>query len=151
MEIRWFNWFFPVILLIKKSCNLDKRQNWTHPTKVVVSGANSPWSLGPCKKTRISINFFPKKLMINNSAIWLNRRHTWPQPTKKDSLRCYLTQMTSLIQARKLRHHLTLSRDNDDQRILRSDWARDTTIHTQSKIRFSDAAFPWWLTPCKKI
>ena len=28
---------------------------------------------------------------------------------------------------------------------------RDTTDHTQPKVEVSDATFPWWLTPWKKI
>ena len=31
---------------------------------------------------------------------------------------------------KKLRHHLILSRDTDDQRILQSDWIRSTSGHT---------------------
>ena len=39
------------------------------------------------------------------------------------------------------------SKDIDDQRILQSDWKRNTTGHTQPKVVVSDAAFAWWLSP----
>ena len=42
---------------------------------------------------------------------------------------------------KKLRYQLTLSRDNDNQRILQSDWMRGTTGHTQTNLVVSDATF----------
>ena len=41
------------------------------------------------------------------------------------------------------------SRD-DDQRILKSDWTRGTSGHSQPMV-VVDAFFPWWLSSCKKL
>ena len=54
------------------------------------------------------------------------------------------------LRVKKLRYPFTFYRDINDQRILQSDWTRDTASHTQPKVVFSDATFPCWLTPCKK-
>ena len=41
--------------------------------------------------------------------------------------------------------------DIDDQRIMESAWSKSTTGHTQPRAVVWNAAFPWWLSPCKKI
>ena len=33
-----------------------------------------------------------------SSAVWLDKRYTWPHPSKSDSLRCYLLLMTFSMQ-----------------------------------------------------
>ena len=43
------------------------------------------------------------------------------------------------------------SRNTDDQRVLKFDWKKGTTDDTQPILLVSDVAFPWWLTPCKKL
>ena len=40
---------------------------------------------------------------------------------------------------KNLRYQLIPSRDNDDQRIMQSDWTRDTPDHTQPKAVVSNA------------
>ena len=42
------------------------------------------------------------------------------------------------------------SRDIGDQRILHADWIRGTPGHIKPKLVASAAAFPCWLTTCKK-
>ena len=64
------------------------------------------------KKTKTSIDSFLKYCWSKNLAIWLDKKHNWPHPTKNRNPRCYL--------------HLILSRDIDDQKILLSDWRRGT-------------------------
>ena len=83
-----------------------------------------------------------------NSATCLNDRHNWPNPNKSGSL--ILPSIAGYLQAKNIWYSLIPSRDIDDQRILRSDWTRDTTGNTQLKLAVSDPSFLWWLSPCKK-
>ena len=48
----------------------------------------------PCEKTKISLNSFPRYWWLKNLAIWLDKRHNWPHPTRSTSLRCYLHLMS---------------------------------------------------------
>ena len=62
-----------------------------------------------------------------------------------------LPSLDDYLNARNLRDLLILSRDIDDQRILQSHWTRDTIGPTKPKEVISGAAFPSWLTRCKKL
>ena len=55
----------------------------------------------------------------------------WPTPTEK------------------VKYHLILSRDIDNQRTLQWDWMKGTASHTQQKI-ILDSTLTWLLCPCKK-
>ena len=46
--------------------------------------------------------FFPEILMIKDPAIWLDKRHNWPQSLKSDNLRCYHPLMTSSMKKKKI-------------------------------------------------
>ena len=41
----------------------------------------------------------------------------------------------------KIRDQVIPYRDINDQRILQSDWMRDSTVHTQPKVQLTDYAF----------
>ena len=52
-----------------------------------------------------------------------------------------LPSLDDYLYAKNIRNHSIPSRDIDDQRILQSDWPRDTTGHTQSRVVNSDTTF----------
>ena len=58
--------------------------------------------------------------------------------------------LDSYLNTTHLKYRLIPSRDIGDQRILHSDWMRDTHDHVKPKVIASLAAFPCWLTTCKK-
>ena len=51
--------------------------------------------------------------------------------------------------AKKQRYQLVLFFDIVDQRILQSDWTRNSTGYKQPKVIVPGAIIPWWLTPWK--
>ena len=61
--------------------------------------------------------------------------------TKRKDTTTTTTQTRPPLDAKKLTHHLTLSRDIDDQRIMQCDWRRGTTGHTQLKVVVSNSTF----------
>ena len=50
---------------------MDKRHNWSHPTKSSTSYSTSPCWLPPYKKYKISIDSFQRYWWSKNPAIWL--------------------------------------------------------------------------------
>ena len=52
------------------------------------------------------------------------------------------------LHLKKLRHHMSLSRDIDNQRILQCDWTGGATSLTQSKVVVS---YPTLITSMQKI
>ena len=54
--------------------------------------------LSPCRKSKKSFDSFQRYCWSKNPVIWLNKRYTWPHPTKSGSLRCYLPLTNTLIQ-----------------------------------------------------
>ena len=125
------NWFSPEILLIKQSCNIIRWPQLTtpNPNRWQVTGATFPLWLTPCKETKISTDSFQRYWWSKNPAIWLGKWHNWPHSTKSKSLRWYLHLMMNSMQ-KKLTHHMILSRDLGEQKILQSDWTKDKTGHT---------------------
>ena len=106
-------------------------------------------SLSLCKKSKISLASFDRCWWSKSTAIWLDKRHNWPHPTKSGSLWCYLSSMIISMQKS--------SRSVDSfQRYWRlknpAIWLdkRHKWPHSQPKVVVSDATFPWWLSPCKK-
>ena len=94
--------------------------------------------------------------MINESWNLISPRYTWRHPNNSGSFKCYLPLMIFsmqkikdinwffpvllLIKECKKSNESILSRDTDHQRILQSDWMRDTTGHTRPKLIVSDVA-----------
>ena len=78
--------------------------DWTRHTtghiqpKVVVSNPSFSWWLSPCKKNKVSIDFFQVHWWSKNSTIWLDERHNWSHPTKSESLRSFLLLMVISMQ-----------------------------------------------------
>ena len=62
-----------------------------------------------------------------------------------------LPSLDHYLHVKNIRDRSIRSRNIDDQKILQSELKRGTTGHTQPKVVISDAAFPWWLTSCKKL
>ena len=55
--------------------------------KVVVSDEIFTWGLTLCKIIlKISLDSFQRYWSSKNPALWLDKRHTWPHPTKSSSL-----------------------------------------------------------------
>ena len=72
-------------------------------------------------------------------------KESWTHPTKSGSLRYYLPLMIisdDYFYPKNPRYQLVLSSDIADQRIVQSDWLRDTTDHNQPKVVVSAATFP---------
>ena len=128
--------------------------DWTRGTtgntqlKLVVSDPFFLWWLSPSKKNIVSIDSMQIYWWSKNSATCLNDTHNWPNPNRSGSL--ILPSIAGYLQEKNLWYSLIPSRDIDDQRILQSDWTRDTTGNTQLKLAVSDPFFLWWLSPCKK-
>ena len=119
----------------------DKRHTWPHPNKNSSLDASFSRWLSLCKKSKILIDSFQRYWWSKNSAIWLDQRYTWPNQTKSGSGRHFLPLMTNDYLHAKLRYHLALSPNIDDQRILQTDWTRGTTGHTQPKVLVSGPTF----------
>lgn len=54
------------------------------------------------------------------------------------------------LHTENLRHQLIPPRNIVDQRILLSDWTRDTLQHTQPEVKVSGPIFHSWLSPAQK-
>ena len=61
-----------------------------------------------------------------------------------------LPSFNDYLHSKNLRDRLISFRDIDDQNILQFDWSRGRSSLDQPKVVVSDAAFLWWVTPCKK-
>ena len=116
---------------------------------MVNSHATFPSWISPWKSSKISTDSFHRYCWSKNPAICLDKRHTWPNPTKTGSLRCYVPLMTNSMHER-LSYQWILSRVIDNQRILQSDWTRGTPGHTQPKVVVLDATFSLGISPCQK-
>ena len=66
--------------------------------KVIVSEAAFPWSITPCKKTKIAIDSFQRYWWSNTPAIWLDKRRNWSYPTNRGSSRCHIHLMAISMQ-----------------------------------------------------
>ena len=72
------------------------QSNWTRGTtshtqpKSVVSDTNFLLWLSLCRKSKMLLDSFQKYWWSKISAIWLDKRHIWLHPIKRNSLRCYL-------------------------------------------------------------
>ena len=77
---------------------------------------------------KISLAFFDRYWWSKNSAIWLNERHKWPRPTKCISPIYYFCLMKNSIQ-----ENVIISRYFVDQRILKFDWLKSKSRHTEAK------------------
>ena len=116
---------------------------------MVNSHATFPSWISPWKSSKISTDSFHRYCWSKNPGICLDKRHTWPNPTKTGSLRCYVPLMTNSMHKR-LSYQWILSRVIDNQRILQSDWTRGTPGHTQPKVVVLDATFSLGISPCQK-
>ena len=133
-KIKDINWLFPLILLIKEVCNLI---GWVaHPATTQFKSGSLRCHLLLMtifiQKTKISVYSFPIYWWPRNLAIQLVQKYNWPCPTKSSSLRCCPHNQ---FHAKKVRYHLILITDIYHQRILKADWTKGTSGHTQQKSR----------------
>ena len=92
------------------------------------------------KKIKITW-FFSQILMIKESCNLIGWKAQLPHPIKK-----WLPFFDDYLQSKNLRDQSIPSRD-----IIKKSWARTTTGQSHPpKVVFSDAAFPWSITSCKK-
>ena len=99
-KIQYIGWFFPVILVIKESCILIRRDKQMATLNQKCSPQILP-SLDEyfhAYKSMISIDFFQRSCWLNSPSILLDKRHTWPHPTKTGSLGCYFALMIISMQ-----------------------------------------------------
>ena len=90
-------------------------------------------------------------LMIKYPAIWLDKRPTWPHPTKGDSFTCYLTLRTNSMQKKTTTTEILI------EFLLRYCWSKNSAIWLAErhvwphlkKVVVSTAIFPWRLFPYK--
>ena len=87
--------------------------------------------------------------MVKKSWNLIGKRYPWPHPSKSGSNRS--TFPWWLSQWKKLRYQLTLSKNIDDQKVLESDWTRNTTSHTKPKVVVSDFPFCWLYLHSKNL
>ena len=93
-------------------------------------------------RKRLSFDSFQRYQWSKNHGIWLDEMHTWQHFNKIGSLMCYLPLVIMSMQKNQ-RYQLVLFSDIADQRILQSDWTRDTSGYKQRKVAR-------WLIPFKK-
>ena len=116
---------------------------WQHPTKSGGLRYYFPLIHISMLKTYVTKWFFPEMLVIKNSAIWLDKKQSWPKPTKRGISYTTFPWSLSLSYDKILIKILIIPyRDVDDQRILQPHWKSGTSGHTQTKVLVSGAAFP---------
>ena len=85
-------------LRCKKKTSTKISNSWSP----VVLEANLSWSISPCKKSKILTESFHIYWGSKNPAIWLDKRDSWPHPTKIGSVRCYIPSMITSMQKSKI-------------------------------------------------
>ena len=136
-KIKYINWLFPVLLLIKESFNLIKADT---------TGYTQPRSGSPrCYFLLMTILMKKLRALDSSHRYWwskdpgicLDERHNWPHPTKICSLICYLHFM--IISCKKSKRSI-----NSSQRYSWSKW-----LHPP-KSGSLRCCLPNMIAPCKE-
>ena len=121
-------------------------------TKVEVLDTTFSWWLSPCKKA--SYKFISSRYINDQKVLqsdWTRGKTSHTQPKLLVSNATFPWWLFPCnVKITIWRHHLILSRDIDEQRILQSDWIRSTLCHSLYKVVVSDATFSWRSSPCKE-
>ena len=86
---------------------------------------------------------------LKNPTIWLDERQNWPHSTKSGSFRCCLPLITYSMQNNQgLTWFFPKILMIKESRYL---IGQEAQLAAPNQELFSDATFPWWLIPCKKV